>query len=340
MKKYIVFIGISFLLLVFYGLFSVSCSHEPSFINEMDTVCFSSQILPIMQTSCGISGCHSSAGGESNFVATSYDGVMSAVTPGNARKSRLYKVITALYGESIMPPDHPLTKEQRILIEVWIEQGALNTTCSPSIPNNPDTTIGIIDTLCFKQSVEPIIVSSCAKSSCHDAASHVEGYNLSDYNSIMNSGDGVIPFKPNSTKIYKVLSASGEDRMPPIPAPSLTANQKEAIRKWIAEGAVNSDCPNMGCDTTSNISFTNQVWPLINNNCTGCHNASTQSGNVDLSTYDLISYYSTQTRNNIPILMGVLKNQSGFRPMPTSGPLDACSIRTIELWIEQGKLNN
>ncbi len=338
MKKVSMFIFFPILLLISVFFSAVSCSHEPSLISDLDTVCFETQILPVMQTSCGITGCHSSAGGESGFVATNYSSIVEIVTPGNARKSKLYEVITTLYGENIMPPDRPLSKSQRMLIEVWIEQGALNTTCSE--PTIPDTTIGKIDTLCFKQSVEPIIVTSCAKSSCHNSTSHVEGYNLSDYLTIMNSGDGVVPYNPSATKIYQVLFATGEERMPPSPLPALTTNQKEAIRRWIAEGAENSDCPASSCDTLNAISFTNQIWPLMNNNCTGCHNTSTHSGNVDLSSYTQINYYSTETRNSIPILPGVLKSQAGFRPMPPSGSLDECAIRMVELWIDQGKQEN
>jgi uncharacterized membrane protein len=324
----------------FFALIINSCTHEPELISEFDTVCFEKQILPIMQTSCAISGCHN-GGGESGFDATSYESIKSLVNPGNAKSSNLYKVIIRKYGENMMPPDNALLKEQRNLILVWIEQGARNTKCPDSVPNTPDTTINVIDSLCFVQSVLPIFTSSCAKASCHDAISQVGEYNLSDYTHIMNSGDGVVRFNPNATKIYQVLLGGGEDdRMPPSPLPALTSNQREAIYKWIAEGAINSDCPDLGCDTTNPISFTNQVWPVINNNCVGCHNASTHSGGVDLSTYSKIDNYATQTRNGIPILSGVINKKSGFRPMPPSGNLTQCNIRTIDLWIEQGKQNN
>jgi uncharacterized membrane protein len=321
-------------------MFVTSCTHEPNFISELDTVCFEKQILPIMQTSCAMSGCHSQGGGESGFDATSYESIMSIVNPGNAKKSKLYQVITQTYAGNMMPPDNPLTEVQRNLIMVWIEQGAKKTTCPDSVPSTPDTTITTIDTLCFVQNVLPIFTSNCAMSSCHSAASHVGGYNLSDYTNIMNSGDGVVPFNPNATKIYQVTVLSGEERMPPFPSPALTANQRETIRKWIAEGAINSDCPNLACDTINPISFTNQVWPIINNNCTGCHNSSTHSGGVDLSSYNQINTYATQTRNAIPILSGVINSISGFKKMPPSGTLTQCNKRTIDLWIEQGKKNN
>jgi hypothetical protein len=319
-----------------------SCTHDSDLIADLDSVCYETQILPIMQTSCALSGCHTGGGGEAGFDATDYNELMGYITPGDARKSVLYKVLTKLYGEKMMPPDRELPEEQRSLIMVWIEQGAKKSACtSDTTPvDPPDTTSTIVDTLCFQQSILPLFVSSCAKSSCHDAISHVEGYNLTDYSHIMNSGDGVVPYNPDETEIYKVLFESGEDRMPPSPLPALTSNQKEAIRRWIAEGALNSDCPDLACDTLNPISYSKQVWPIINNNCTGCHNSSTHSGGVDLSNYTQIVNYATQTRNNVPILEGVINKMSGFRPMPPSSTLDACTIRTIELWIEQGTPNN
>ncbi len=100
-------------------------------ISQLDTVCFQTQIFPILQTSCGIAGCHDGGGGEGgDFSTQSYQTIMSIVKPGNAAKSDLYEVITAVNG-TIMPPKRPLTKDQRTLILVWIEQGANNTTCNP-----------------------------------------------------------------------------------------------------------------------------------------------------------------------------------------------------------------
>ncbi len=45
-------------------------------------------------------------------------------TPGDPRGSKLYQVLTDVNGENFMPPDHPISKEYRTLIEVWIAQGA------------------------------------------------------------------------------------------------------------------------------------------------------------------------------------------------------------------------
>jgi hypothetical protein len=103
-----------------------SCKHEPQGIDKFDTVCFQTQILPIIQSSCGITGCHDGSG--EAFLISGYNDIKDMISPGNAANSELYNVITAVNG-SLMPPDRPLTKDQRTLILVWIQQGGNNTTC-------------------------------------------------------------------------------------------------------------------------------------------------------------------------------------------------------------------
>ena len=113
---------------ILFLAFLSSCTHEPENLEELDTVCFDTQVLPIIQTSCGITGCHD--GSTEGFLATDYLSVMEAVTPGDPRASELYQVITEINGEDMMPPDRPLTKDQRTIIQVWIAQGAENTQCN------------------------------------------------------------------------------------------------------------------------------------------------------------------------------------------------------------------
>lgn len=313
--------------------FSNACRHEPIGLAQLDAVCFQSQILPIVQTSCGISGCHE--GGEV-FSLTNYTDVKGIVSPGNAGKSKFYEVITAVNG-NLMPPAGPLSKEQRTLIMVWIQQGAGNTTCSPK-PNPSDGTQYNMDTICFTQNIAPIFQSSCGMVNCHDVASHKEGYVLTNYSTIMR--EGINPFNPSESKLYQITSPSaGEDIMPPSSNPTLTAAQRELLRTWIANGALNSNCPWTTCDTTGTIKYTTHIQPLVQNNCIGCHNTSNASGGVNLSSYSLV-VLNAALRNGVPIILGSLKHTIGFIPMPPSGILSFCQIRTVELWINNGMLEN
>jgi hypothetical protein len=98
---------------------------------------------------------------------------------------------------------------------------------------------------------------------------------------------------------------------------------------------------NTQCDTTGTITFSS-VDSVLQNNCVSCHNSSSASGGVNLDGYANVYTYATTLRNNTPILTGVVRRMNGFIPMPAlpAPPLDECSIRKIEIWIEQGAQQN
>jgi cytochrome c5 len=220
-----------FIIIIFISCLPVtsfmSCRHEPVLLAELDTVCFKEQVLPVLQTSCAISGCHDNGTASEEFVATSYESIIKAVNPGDARSSLLYEVITDINAEHFMPPDRPLSQQQRTLIHIWIAQGALNNSCIES-----------------------------------------------------------------------------------------------------------------SCDTSGTIAFSTQVRPVINNNCTGCHNSSFSNGGVNLDGYAQVKTYAEAMINGTPVIVGVINYMPGFANMPPQGKLDDCSIRKIELWIDQGVADN
>lgn len=113
-----------------------TCYHGPSIIDLLEPVCFESQVLPIIQTSCAMAGCHD--GTAEGFLATDYNSIVRSVTPGDPRGSTLYDVITRINGEHMMPLDRPLTIEQRSIIQLWIAQGAENNNCSSGTPSGND----------------------------------------------------------------------------------------------------------------------------------------------------------------------------------------------------------
>jgi hypothetical protein len=266
---------------------------------------------------------------------------MQSITPGNAQNSKAYKAITSVYFNRMPPsPDAPLTKEQRTIIALWINQGAANTQCQ-DIPVPPDIGNTQNDTVCFSQNILPILQSGCAVSGCHDPITQQEGLNLSSFAATMSSG-AVVPFSPGGSKLYQsIIKPNGEDRMPPYPRAGLTTTQIQMINKWISEGALNSNCPSYACDTLSTISFSKQVWPIIQTSCLGCHNTNTASGNINLNGYINTAAVAGKLVNSISQLSGAINQKVGFAAMPPYGTkLDQCKLRTIDLWIQQGFLNN
>jgi hypothetical protein len=103
-----------------------SCRHQDDMSLITTDVCFDIDILPIFQTGCAISGCHD--GSVERLNLDSYSGIMEGVQPGDANKSKVYTVLSNVWSiESMMPPDRPLSLENRTKIKIWIEKGAKST---------------------------------------------------------------------------------------------------------------------------------------------------------------------------------------------------------------------
>jgi hypothetical protein len=121
------------------------------------------------------------------------------------------------------------------------------------------------DTVYFERDVLPILVSNCAKSGCHDDVSMREGFSLTSYQKVMNSGE-IDPFDLDGSDLYEVLTETDPDKvMPPPPADPLDQAQIDVIAKWIVQGAQNLSCEENnsgGCDT-ADVSFSAIVFPIL-----------------------------------------------------------------------------
>ncbi|MFT4522129.1 MAG: hypothetical protein ACI8ZN_001069 [Bacteroidia bacterium] len=197
-------------------------------------------------------------------------------------------------------------------------------------PTTSDTCSG--DTVYFVNEILPLIQSSCAKAGCHDAITRTEGLQFTDYANIMNGGK-IKPGNPGGSDFYEVLVETGPKKLMPPPPASLTAEQKNAIRLWILQGAKNNGCQN-GCDTT-NVSYSKSIWPIFESTCRGCHSGSGASGGIRITDYT-----SLKTLVDNGKLVGVLGRKPPFPSMPPAGPLEACAQAKIEIWIKAGAPNN
>jgi uncharacterized membrane protein len=104
---------------------SPACLHDNN-IESYPSVSFFKEVQPIIAANCTKSGCHGSEN-TSEFQLLSYTDIIGHVSPGNGRKSSLYRVITGREFEYMPPsPADPLTEDQIRSIFMWIEQGAPN----------------------------------------------------------------------------------------------------------------------------------------------------------------------------------------------------------------------
>lgn len=213
---------------------------------------------------------------------------------------------------------------------------------TPATPGNgKDTTLNngnnnnTIDTgVCFQRDILPIFISNCAKGGCHDAASKTEGFQFTDYNSIISKE--FVPGNAEKTELYeKITEDKADKRMPPRPNPALTDRQIYLIRRWINEGAKNTTDCGTACDS-NNSSYSLGIKPMIDQYCKGCHNNATLSGGYSFETHAGLKAAATNGR-----LSGAIKQQAGFSAMPKGGnKLSDCQIKQFEKWIAAGAPQN
>lgn len=323
-------IAIPLLLILFLTVLSLvfSCRHNAD-ISKIPEVCFDGEVLTVFKNSCAIEGCHNGSG-ESDLILDSYPGISNAVTPGKPYSSAVYKAITATFGEIKMPPDQPLSLDNRTLIRIWIEQGAKLTVCSDTTGNNGGGS-SVKPRVCFARDILPVLVSRCGSTGCHDAATQKEGYNFTGYSTTLSA---VRPGNPAGSKLFEAITDNNPgDRMPPAGLPQLTAAEIDSIGKWIGNGALNESCLEL-CDTINPVTFSVVIWPVIQSTCTGCHSASSPSGNTPLTSYSNVSAVASNG-----ILLKAL-NGDGVPKMPPSGSISVCKKRQFVIWVNNGFQNN
>jgi hypothetical protein len=225
-------------------LFSLnSCQHQPFGPGEppADTipvlgpcdpgiVYFQNDIMPIINSSCAIPGCHDNATPAANINLSSYEAIMNSkilgvpiVIPGDVLNSKLCR---AIYGLDLipMPPlfNYPITNQAKQDIAKWVEQGALKNACDADC-----------DTSSFKYrtDVAPLMRKYC--SGCHygDYASG-EIYTTT-YNQVKSLVD-------NNNILYKVITGEPGYKRMPTGNVVMPACDVVIIRKWIESGAPNN----------------------------------------------------------------------------------------------------
>ena len=213
----------SILLLAAFLLLVPSCTKE--YIEDINGVCFERDVLPVFVSNCTQSGCHGTYGGESGYDLTSYENIIKrGITPGDYKKSQIYKVLVIPFGESAMPPapHKRLTDEQITNIALWIEQGANNTTCPDSFCDTTNVSFAI--------DVMPIFDNYC--NGCHSGSAPSGNLDLSTY-------DNVKPIATNSSLVGSVTHASGYKPMPDGGA-KLPNCEISKIQAWVNAGFPNN----------------------------------------------------------------------------------------------------
>jgi len=87
------------------------------------------------------------------------------------------------------------------------------------------------------------------------------------------------------------------------------------------------------------VSYTNDIQPIWNANCTNCHNASFAPDLQEGTSFNAImNNYVTAGNASSSTLFKVLNGQGVL--MPPAGKISQNNINLVEKWINDGALNN
>lgn len=253
MKKYFKNLIIVLGIIAFTGL-NQSCTHDPFLLDEMEpdpmdtmtnpmdtmvvdttimenpcdstVIYFKKDILPILQGSCALSGCHDASSAAKGVILDNYENVTNTidVSPFNLGGSQLYEILTTSNTSQIMPPGGKLENTQISLIAQWILQGALDLECDYE-PVGCDT----VD-ISYSGTISKILSNSCY--ACHSTS-------IAFGDVILDTYDGVKK-EAESDRLLGVLNwDQGFQRMPQ------GKNQLDSctiakVKSWIDEGAQNN----------------------------------------------------------------------------------------------------
>lgn len=223
-----------------------------------------------------------------------------------------------------------------IAVLLLLTQSCKHDPVIPEKPDDPGTGNNCHpDTVYFQHEIMPLLLSSCGLAGCHDPGTASDGVIIRDYASVMQTA-GVRAGRPDKSDLYEAITEHDPSkRMPPPPRPRLSDEQIAKIRRWIEQGAKNNQCSSNNCDTLV-VSFAQQIRPVINTHCLGCHSGAAPSGGIALASHAQIVQAASTGR-----LLGSMRHEAGYSPMPQGGnKLNDCTILQFKKWIENGSPDN
>ena len=229
-----------------------------------------------------------------------------------------------------------LNKQGSIIagIVVFLSAGAIALNSCVHAPYVlPATDRAASPGICFERDIQPIFISNCAKSGCHNSPRGAGGYTLDNYADIVKKG--IVPGNPAASKIWESVDMNifGVSHMP-INQAGLTIAELDLLRAWIVAGAVDSgNCANT-CDST-NYTYSGAILPMIQVNCVGCHSSASATGG-SLADYTSIKNAAVSGR-----LIGDISHSPGYNAMPLGGlQLSDCQVAQVTKWVAAGAMEN
>jgi Planctomycete cytochrome C len=197
---------------------------------DSGVVYFQNDIMPYINSSCAIPGCHDNIGPAAGIDLSSYDAIMNSkvlgvpvVIPGDVLNSRFCRAIYSL-DLIFMPPLFNLqlpNKAKQDMVK-WVEQGAQNNACD-----------AVCDTSSYKYAADiaPLLRKYC--SGCHYGDYASDGIYTTTYNRVKALVD-------SNNLLYKVITGTPGFKRMPQGNVVMPACDVIKVRKWIESGAPNN----------------------------------------------------------------------------------------------------
>jgi hypothetical protein len=93
---------------------------------------------------------------------------------------------------------------------------------------------------------------------------------------------------------------------------------------------------NSNCDTSTVVSYSAKVVPILTTQCYSCHLGASAGGGIVMGTHVTDKAIALNGK-----LFGSINYSSGFSPMPKgTAKMNVCDISAIKKWIDAGAPNN
>lgn len=202
---------------------------NPPYVPPPDTVCFSSDILPLVISTCAKPGCHDATTQLKGYNFTNYNNIKSYLnnkSPFNSSEG-LYRLISGASVSKIaemhvvFPSSAslvPLNDSASLAkINKWLNQGSINSVCTSCDTVNVK----------FNTHIKPLVQSNCA--GCH---TYTSGTLLTNYAQIKTSVD--------NGKLYNVITHTTGFQAMPQGGSKLSDCKIRMLKIWIDSGAPNN----------------------------------------------------------------------------------------------------
>ncbi|MCA9050281.1 MAG: hypothetical protein KDA89_16210 [Planctomycetaceae bacterium] len=232
---------------------SLALHEDPKkYRDEQNSVSFVKHIAPILQARCV--ECHAddpAAGLKLDSFAGMKQGGKSGplLTMGVANRSLIMYRLAAPEQHRMPQKEAPLTRNELMLMAVWINQGAkfdgpneeldLDELLHPKQVGPPKEfpkPVGT-ETVSFRNDIAPFLVSYCLR--CHQGKKPSGDLLLVDFESIMRGGRSgriIVPGNPEESLMYQLMASYDEASRMPLEG-KVTKQNFDDLTTWIREGA-------------------------------------------------------------------------------------------------------